>query len=1094
MRIIALLLTRAWLGLALTWPILALARPVEFNLPAQSAADALLQFSQQTKAEVLFPFDALQSARSTEVVGTFEPADALSQLLHNTGFSARRKLSGKFVVTRNIQATSGISGKCLATSGTPIAGLTIMLSNRERTVTGEHGEFAFAALLPGSYRLVASGLGYRTTALPRITLDEDQQLTLPAQTIEREGELVQLDPYIVGGKDGRANPLDRSGSSPRIATGNLDLPRTDNDAIPYTILDRTQLLRSGVVNLNEFLQREILDANSSALPPDQNGTAESYFTGSSNLNLRGFADSTIILVNGRRLPEVLTSYSGPQQADVNLIPLGLVQQVEVLSASGSALYSGSPVGGVINIVLRQDIDSTEVTTTYSNALGGLDAPQSSISLQHGQTLLDKKIRLRFSATFTETTPPVESELGYRLARTEAPVPLANPIYRATPNVRSVDGGPLFGLGSSSVTSVAPNANGTGGLAAFAGRAGLRNFDLFDSPGGMAASLNSSDFPYGRWQEREAYYGSLTYDVLPWLQVGLDGFHARTRVARGYDVITGDLTLAATSPLNPFGRAIAVSLNELAPLLGENYSQARLESSSAVLGLIVKLPHDWRVTLDAQYGRNVTKYRGLAGVDTARWQQLVDTGSYNPLRDTQVFTPPQEFYDRVLIYRGTYQRFDTLGDYQTLDGALRVTNQQLNLPTGLGSINGGIDYRRNHLAPFTAETRFADGTLALPSTSWDGRTLERISVFGELQAAVLPEKILPRWLDRLDTTLAARYVAADTSNETNLAPALGLKADFEGGFSLRGSVTFSSRFPTPNLSRQSATGGGPGGGLNLVEIFDPRRNESYNVQADEPPNAGLSTEDTITQTAGIVFQHGKVHRFRISLDFTDTEKTNELVNLEPQPLVNLETLFPERIARNAAQPGDPGNAGKITSLLTGVVNAASRHSQNWSSSLDYRWTEFMGGTLELRSRYFAFQKYDLKLFSSTPAVDELSAPDGAAPGLLRHRLNFGAGWFNRTYGFGLDGHYYHSRILPLIERPSQGDKQIKPYTQFDAYIQAELSHWLPEKSRLGLRAQVRINNILNTEFPRYVNDASGAGVQPYGDFRGRTLSVSLTAQF
>ncbi len=74
------------------------------------------------------------------------------------------------------------------------------------------------------------------------------------------------------------------------------------------------------------------------------------------------------------------------------------------------------------------------------------------------------------------------------------------------------------------------------------------------------------------------------------------------------------------------------------------------------------------------GRNLTHYRGLAGVDSERWQQLVDQRIYNPLRDTQLSGPPAAFYDRALKYYGARDRFVTLGDYATLDAALRITNQ------------------------------------------------------------------------------------------------------------------------------------------------------------------------------------------------------------------------------------------------------------------------------------------------------------------------------------------------------------------------------------------------------------------------------------
>lgn len=1082
-------------GSAVGWTAVVHARPIAIDLPAQPASAALLAFSQQTQSEVLFSFDELRTVTSTAVHGQHEPEDALSRLLRGTGFMARRNAARKFVVTRIAPASATLRGRVVTTQGAPLAGVEIKISrHRGRIVSEADGTFEIPALPPGAYRLVFNTRGYRTTARSDLVLTAGETRTLEPQVLERDDDLVQLDPYLVEGKKVRANPLDRSGTAPRLAAGNLDLPRTQNDALPYQILDRALINRSGVVNLNEFLQREILDGDTAARPPDQNGNAQSYLTSSSNLNLRGFGDSTVVLVNGRRLPEVLTSYAGVQQADVNVIPLGLVQQVEVLSVSGSALYSGNPVGGVINIVLRKDIDATEVTTTYSNALGGFDAPHSSLSLQHGQTLLDGRLRLRLSANFTDITPPTESELGYRQARVEPPLAFEDALFRATPNVRSADGTPLFASSAATVTSVAPGADGTGGLAAFNGRAGLRNFALFDSPAGLAASLNSLDYPYGRSQQRASYFGSATYDVTPWLQVGVDAFHARTEVTRGLDVLTGDLFLARTSPQNPFGQDVSVSLNEIAPALGADYSQARVESSTAVLGLLVKLPGEWRANVDVQYARNTTQYRGLAGVDLARWQELVDDGRYRLLRDTQLFGPPPVFYDYALIYHGGPGKFVTFGDYQTLDAAVRVGNQQFHLPTGNGALNVGFDYRRNELAPYVEQKRFADGSPAVTPDAWTGRTLERLSVFGELQAPLWPAARLPHGIDSLEGTFAARYIAADTSNETNLAPALGFKADLAGGFSVRGSVTLSSRFPTPDLSRRASTGSGPGGGLNLVSIFDPRRGETYDVQANEPPNSGLSTEDSVTQTAGIIYQTGKLHRVRLSLDFTDTQKTNELRELFAQDLVNLEAAFPERVTRQAAQPGDPGAAGRITSVLTGSVNAAERHSQNWSAAADYRYAEFFGGTLELRGRYFYFQKYDLKLFPTSPVVDELGAPDGAVPGLLRHRVNVGAGWFNRRGGLGLDGHYYHSRVLPVLERPSQGDRQIKAYTQWDAFVQLELARWLPRGDRYGLRAQVRVNNLFDEGYPRYVNDASGAGVQPYGDFRGRTFAVSLTATF
>jgi hypothetical protein len=118
-----------------------------------------------------------------------------------------------------------------------------------------------------------------------------------------------------------------------------------------------------------------------------------------------------------------------------------------------------------------------------------------------------------------------------------------------------------------------------------------------------------------------------------------------------------------------------------------------------------------------------------------------------------------------------------------------------------------------------------------------------------------------------------------------------------------------------------------------------------------------------------------------------------------------------------------------------------------------------------------------------------------PGLLEYRANFGVSWSDRDHGFGLDGHYYHSRVLPAAEWAGQGQDRIRPFWQFDAFVQSDLTRWLPWKcTRFGLRGQLRVNNVFGADFPKYTNDSSGAGVQPYGDWRGRVYSVTLTATY
>ncbi len=1098
---------RPWLALRrffALWAVLpfaAAAAPLEFNLPAQPVPAALMAFSKQTKIDVLFSPNDLRKVDSAAVMGRYEPEDALARLLKGTGFAAQQTGKGKFVVTPIAPRNGAIKGRLLLPDGTPAGGVRVQLADTKlRTVTNATGAFHFDSVPPETYRVVATAEGYVALQFKAATVEENRLLSLGDRTMLKANDPERLAPFVVQGATDRRMPLDyeRTPAGPRVAVGNLDLRRTENGALPYTVYDRSQIARSGVVNLNEFLQRELLDSDAATRPPEQDGTQPSFVAGSSNLSLRGYgADETVILVNGRRLPEVLTTGMGALPPDVNFIPLSLVQQVEVLPISASALYSGNPVGGVINIVLRpgHDVNATEVSATYTNAMAGFDAPQSSLSLLHTHNLLGGALRLRFNASWARAVPPTEAELGYHQSRAPPPAALEAAIFRATPYVRSTNLGPLFGPGTAPVTSVAPGADGNGGLAAFAGREGMPNLDFFKSMGGSAASLDSLDYPYGRHQRRTVYFGSALYDVAPWLQLGLEGSYARTTVNRGYDVFATDLVMRADARLNPFRRAIAVSLNETAPELGQDYSEARLKFSSVSLGLLFRLPGDWRLALDVQYALNLSQYRGLVRADAIRWQQLVDQGRYNPLRDTQLNGPPPAFYDEVLVYRGGRGNFVALGDYDTWDAAARATNESLKLPTGLSTLNVGVDYRRSHLAKFTDERKFGDGTLAEPPIRWGGRTLQRYSAFTELQFPVLPLNWLPSWLRNVEADVAVRYVASDSANEANVAPTYSLKVEFAGGLSLRGSLTTSSRFPTPNMSRLVVASASGGTGVEPTLILDPIRGQSYNVLASEALNPNLRPESAVTQTAGVMFRRGNVHRFRAAVDFVDTHKVNELIFLGPTTIMLLESLWPERVQRAPLQAGDFRRAGPVTSLLTGTINLAWRHSQNWNTSLTYAWTGCFKGTLEVYGRLLYFQRYDRQVFPTSGVVDELDQPGGTAPGLLRYRANFGAGWANRNFGFGLDGHYFHPRILPETEWLSQGSREVGRFLQYDAYVQSELGHWLPWKLfRQGLRAQVRVNNVFGAGFPHYANESSGAGVQPYGDWRGRVYSLSLTAAF
>ena len=128
------------------------------------------------------------------------------------------------------------------------------------------------------------------------------------------------------------------------------------------VLDREDILASGELTLARVLRQ---------LPQNANPTHEDFFskfntagnrTGAATVNLRGLgSESTLILVDGRRV-----GYSGilGGVTDISTIPLSMVERIEILLDGASAVYGSDAVGGVVNIITRQDYSGLELDLEY----------------------------------------------------------------------------------------------------------------------------------------------------------------------------------------------------------------------------------------------------------------------------------------------------------------------------------------------------------------------------------------------------------------------------------------------------------------------------------------------------------------------------------------------------------------------------------------------------------------------------------------------------------------------------------------------------------------------------------------------------------
>ncbi|HJU38349.1 MAG TPA: TonB-dependent receptor, partial [Tahibacter sp.] len=106
--------------------------------------------------------------------------------------------------------------------------------------------------------------------------------------------------------------------------------------------------------------------------------------GASTVGMRGLgARATLVLIDGRRVaPYGLTLGGAGQVVDLNTVPIGLVERIEILRDGASAIYGADAIGGVINIILRRAFDGAEATVDYGVSARG-DAQRRGVSATLG---------------------------------------------------------------------------------------------------------------------------------------------------------------------------------------------------------------------------------------------------------------------------------------------------------------------------------------------------------------------------------------------------------------------------------------------------------------------------------------------------------------------------------------------------------------------------------------------------------------------------------------------------------------------------------------------------------------------------------------
>ena len=147
-----------------------------------------------------------------------------------------------------------------------------------------------------------------------------------------------------------------------IVTGSR-IPRVGVDTVrPVSAVGADDLDKRALVNVGDAVKE--LPSVGQGIGPF--GTQNAFTVGQSYVDLFNLGSQrTLTLVNGRRFvsTNVPTNFSSAAglQVDYNVLPVALLDRVEVVPLAGAAVYGSDAIAGTINVILKDHYQGFEVS-------------------------------------------------------------------------------------------------------------------------------------------------------------------------------------------------------------------------------------------------------------------------------------------------------------------------------------------------------------------------------------------------------------------------------------------------------------------------------------------------------------------------------------------------------------------------------------------------------------------------------------------------------------------------------------------------------------------------------------------------------------
>lgn len=192
------------------------------------------------------------------------------------------------------------------------------------------------------------------------------------------------------------NAGDESPAQPKeldkvVVTGSLIPQSQIETSTPVTVISAEDIQMRGFQSVADILQQ-----SSFATGGVQGGQTSASFTqGAEAASMFGLDPGyTKYLINGRPMANYPALYNGSDVFNnISGIPVALVERIEILPGGQSSLYGSDAIAGVVNIILKKNVDAGELAVrggfftegggdsirlTYANSFSGMDGRLNSL--------------------------------------------------------------------------------------------------------------------------------------------------------------------------------------------------------------------------------------------------------------------------------------------------------------------------------------------------------------------------------------------------------------------------------------------------------------------------------------------------------------------------------------------------------------------------------------------------------------------------------------------------------------------------------------------------------------------------------------------